>query len=109
MKTWIVVILALAVSLSAQVINIPTPTIIQAEQYNGGILCAVEPMEEAELYYFWRDGEMVAWGTEPYFLDYPQPGLHVYEVQVSIGWTRGELSAPAVVDTTEPVFVYEFE
>jgi hypothetical protein len=109
MKT-LKLLLALAALFTAQVINagdVPTP-VGYAQQYNGGVLCWVDPVldengEPPELYYFWRDGVMIGWGTEPSFIDYPDRSYHVYQVQVSVDWVAGLLSEPVIVDLTEPV------
>jgi hypothetical protein len=110
MKTTIM-LLALAVSLLAQVNHaiaedcdgsIPTPTAF-AYQYDGGVLCGTEPITLCEggppdLYYFYRDGVMIGFGTEPTFLDYPGYGTFVYQVQISVDRTAGDLSEPVTVE-----------
>lgn len=109
MKT-LTLLLALAALFTAQVTNateVPTP-VGYASQYDGGVIVWADPVvlengEPPELYYFWRDGAMIGWGTEPTFIDYPDRSYHVYQVQVSVDWVAGLLSEPSIVDLTEPV------
>lgn len=110
MRTNIVLIATmLAALLTARVIHsteVPTP-VGYASQYNGGVLAWADAVldesgEPPELYYFWRDGAIVGWGTTPEFLDYPDRSLHVYQVQVSVHGVAGLLSEPVIVDLTEP-------
>lgn len=90
---------------AAQEVDIPTP-VVTAGQYNGGVLVTVEPIPEAELYIFWRDGVPVSYGTANEFLDYPAwgapPTIYAYQANVVVGQIAGELSAPAYVDLSDP-------
>jgi hypothetical protein len=114
MKTLIILLLT-AVSLLAQETTttnacdgtIPTP-IAFAGQYDGGVLCGTEAItlcdgRSPELYYFWRDGAMIAFGPDPTFLDYPGYGSFWYAMQVSVDGVRGELSEWVLVEI--PLYV----
>jgi hypothetical protein len=108
MRTLIVSLL-LAVSLLAQDNpeqncdgGIPIPN-TYAYQLDGGILCGTEPITlcdggAPDLYYVWRNGSLVYYGQEASFVDYPGIGVHVYQMQIAVGWVAGDLSEPVTVE-----------
>lgn len=102
MKTLLVLFLTAVSLLAHGNCPIPTPTGF-AYQSDGGILSGTEPItlcddSAPELYYFYRNGVMIGFSTEPTFLDYPGIGVHFYQVQISVNQVAGELSEPVMVE-----------